>query len=415
MSLGVLWHAIVLLGRHWPTLIMISLIGAGAHGLLLWSAVRATRISSALGLLVLVLVPLSLLVSLVLMLRTIRPSLPYLNRVAGGTDDDRRGLLAVIASVAVPFLTIYTTYDYLKDDVTSFTYEVWRDSDPGETLSRLPFSPTVSVICIVAVALGLRYMFGVISVGFLKVLTLPLGAYVEVLWLCTVTIAGNRFKSFGTDWLDNRVVGVWWNDFWDRLSPVLQPIGDVTAAFWSNIDVVMLAPIAWLAMGAVVYGRQLTERRMTDEQAATSAMRRLRGLPGPLGFAATGIASALYNRFAPLINGLRLLGRAGLRPMLVFCVAFVVLQFAPQGIWEIERALIGPHDLEKFWTPLSYLTGPVNTALRYVLIVCLVAAATDRILETDTDTPAAAEPVTSEAHSAEAPWQSPLAPPAGTR
>jgi hypothetical protein len=91
--------------------------------------------------------------------------------------------------------------------------------------------------------------------------------------------------------------------------------------------------------------------------------------------------------------------------MLVFCIAFVVLQLTPQGVWEIERAILGPHDLQEFWMPLSYLTAPVNTAIRWVLIVCLVAAATDRLLESDSETPPAqpfVPPVTSEARTAEA-------------
>jgi hypothetical protein len=414
-SLGVLWRAVVLLGRHWPALLMISLFGSAAHGLLEWSAVRASRISSGLGMLVLVLVPIALLVTLVLMLRTLRPSLAYLTRVARTGQDDRRDLMAVVASVAVPFLTIYTTYDYLKEDVSDFAYEVWRDSALENPLARLPFSPTIGVMSIVAIALTLRWLFNRVSTGFLRVVTVPLGAYVEVLWLCTVTMGATVIRGKGSDWLDNRQAGVWWHSFWDQLSDFFQPVRLVLEAFWSNVDVVVFAPIAWLALGAVVYGRQLAERRMTDERLATGAMRWASRLPSGLSFAVSGAGSVLYNRFAPLINGLRMLGRAGLRPMLIFCVAFVVLQLSPQGIWEIERALIGPHDLQKFWMPLSYLTVPVNSAIRWVLIVCLVAAATDRILESDgatPDTPAPfpapvspgvpVVPATSGVHSAEA-------------
>lgn len=390
-----LWHAVVLLGRHWPALLMISLFGSAAHNLFSWLAVKASKVNNGLGLLVLVLVPIALLVSLVLMLRTLRPSLPYLNRVEG-SGRDQRGLMAVIASVAVPFLTIYTTYDYLKDDVSSFTYEVWRDSNPGETLARLPFSPTVSVIGIVAIALALRSVFNVVSIGFLRAVTVPLGAYVEVLWLSTVTIGGNVLRSNGRDWLDSRQAGVWWHSLWDKLSAGFQPVQAVLEAFWHNIDVVIFAPIAWLALGAVVYGRRLTERRLTDDRAATGALRYAKKLPKGVSGVVAGVGSALYGRFAPLINGLRMLGRAGLRPMLVFCIAFVVLQLTPQGMWAIERAIIGPRDLQDFWMPFSYLTAPINSAVRWVLIVCLVAAATDRILESD-------EPVTSAARTAEAP------------
>jgi hypothetical protein len=406
-SLGVLWSAVVLLARHWPVLLTIALFGSAAHDLFRWLAVLASRADNGLGLLVLILVPLALLVSLVLMMRTLRPSLPYLNRNAGGDAGSRRGLITVIASVAVPFLAIYTTYDYLKEDVSTYTYEVWRDSDPGKTLSRLPFTPTISIVCIVAIGIGLRWLFNAFPVRLLRVVTAPLGAYLEVLWLSTLAIAGNSLRNFSTAWLDGRQAGVWWHTFWDGLNSYYDPVRTVLEAFWHNFDVVVFAPIAWLALGAVVYGRQIPERRITDERLATAALRRAKALPGGLSFVAGGLTLGLYNRFAPLINSLRMLARAGLRPMLVFCIAFVVLQLTPQGVFEIERALIGPHDLERFWMPLSYVIAQINSAIRWMLIVCLVAAATDRLLESDAQTPPAEPfvpptPVTSEPRTAEA-------------
>jgi hypothetical protein len=400
-SFGVLWRAVVLLGRHWPTLLVISLAGSAAHGLLLWAAVKASRTASALGMLVLVLVPLSLALSLVLMLRIVRTSLPYLSSAGGSGHGDNRALLLVFASVAVPFLAIYTGYDnYLKDDVSTFTYEVWRDSDTGSALSRLPFSPSIGVLCIVVIALVLRYVFGLMSFGVLQFLTLPIGAYTEVVWVCTVTMGATQVTGASWEWMDNRQMGVWWHAVWDTAVPAIQPIREALEAVWHDIDGIFLAPLAWLTLGAVVYGRQLAEGRLTDDRMLTAAARQATRLPKPLAVISTMFGGAIYRRFAPLINGLRLLSRAGLRPMLVFCIALLILRLVPDGLFEIERAVIGPHDLQEFWMPLSYLTAPINVAVRNVLIVCFVAAATDRILQADSEP--AAPAVTSEAHSAEA-------------
>jgi hypothetical protein len=400
-SFGVLWRAIVLLGRHWPTLLVISLAGSAAHGLLLWAAVKASRTASALGLLVLALVPLALALSLVLMLRIVRTSLPYLSSAGGSGHGDNRALLLVFASVAVPFLAIYTGYDnYLKDDVSTFTYEVWRDSDADNVLSRLPFSPSIGVLCIVVIALVLRYMFGLMSSGMLRFLTLPIGAYTEVVWVGIGTIGATKVTGAGWDWMDNRRMGVWWHTAWDTVGPAIQPIREAMEAVWHDVDGIFLAPLAWLTLGAVVYGRQLAEGRLTDDRMLTAAARRATRLPKPLAVISTMFGSAVYRRFAPLINGLRLLSRAGLRPMLVFCMALLILRLVPDGLFEIERAVIGPHDLQEFWMPLSYLTAPINVAIRNVLIVCFVAAATDRILQADSEPTAPA--VTSEARSAEA-------------
>jgi len=384
-SLWVLRQASVLFGRHWPVLISASLGGVAAHGLLLEAAIRASGINSIAGLLVLVLAPISTLTALVFMLRAIRVSLPYLSSAdsssgVDGSGERRRGLLDFIGSVAVPYLAIYAAYGYMKDDFSTFAYEVWR-VEPIHTMDRLPFSPSVGLASVVVVAIALRFLLGRLPQGRSFAWATALGAYVEVIWVGTLVMGVNMTHHAFDDWFGEREVSTWVQSALDRL-PGTQLAGLLSGwahVLYDNADTVFLAPVAWLTMGAVVYGRQVAERKLTDERLLTAAARRINRMPVLRSVSGT-VTSELQRRFGELLGSIRLLGKAGLRPMLLFCVVFVLVQSADSGLWELERLLIGPHDLNDFWWPASYLLSPINTALRYVLLICLLGAATDRIL-----------------------------------
>jgi hypothetical protein len=75
-----------------------------------------------------------------------------------------------------------------------------------------------------------------------------------------------------------------------------------------------------------------------------------------------------------------LLIRAGLVPMLLFCLAFVAARTVANWLWELQRLLIGPEDLGGFWMPLSWPLSRLNDAAGHVVLVCLLAAAVDRAL-----------------------------------
>ncbi|HEY2793724.1 MAG TPA: hypothetical protein VGJ28_15275, partial [Micromonosporaceae bacterium] len=73
-----------LLVRHWPVLLTIGLLGSGAQSFLLDAAIHCTQWNNVIGLLVFILVPISWMVVLVLMLRAVRSSLPWLSGRTGG-------------------------------------------------------------------------------------------------------------------------------------------------------------------------------------------------------------------------------------------------------------------------------------------------------------------------------------------
>src|SRR5262249_36698923 len=96
-------------------------------------------------------------------------------------------------------------------------------------------------------------------------------------------------------------------------------------------------------------------------------------------------------RFGALAEGIRVMLRAGVIPMAVLCLAVTALLASPRLLWEIERFLIGPQDLGTRWIPLSYWLSPINNAIAYVAITCVVAGAVERIGLKDVHLRAAAD------------------------
>ena len=72
----VLLDGVRLLARHWPALVGWFLVGAIARRGFMWLAVWLADINRTAGVLVLPLAPIATLLSLVMMLRTVAPSLP---------------------------------------------------------------------------------------------------------------------------------------------------------------------------------------------------------------------------------------------------------------------------------------------------------------------------------------------------
>lgn len=408
-TLQVLGQAAASFWRTWPVLLTISFLGVAAHGLLLDAAVWASRFGSTTGVLVLGLVPLSLLTAIVAMLRAIRPSLPYLTSIDGYlARHSKPHMLEFLGSVAVPFLAVYTWTNEgtmtMKEDFSRYAYEVLRSSDPATVMQHLPFSPTVGLTVLVVAALVIRFVLGRFAFFTGRVWAAAIGAYVEVLAVGASLMGLNGVRHSGWEWLGAREISTWWSDLTTRftdlapsfLDPAIRGLMSAYDSVQANAETVIIAPILWITLGAVVYGHQITEAKLTDERYMVQATRWVVSSKNKvLRTLVTAALSEAHRRWGPLGGGLRLLMRAGLRPMMLFCVMFVVIDYTGVGLWEVERLLIGPQDLGRVWMPVSYFLAPLNFAVQLVLTVCLIAAATDRLLSVSDETPApATDPAT---------------------
>ena len=112
--------------RHWPVLLTLALLGGAGRMAAIWGAVEASDKNNTLGVAILVLAPLASVTAIVLMLYVLRHSLPHIGSVAdteapvNGTTGRQRRLLDVLASVLVPFLAVYASYGFLREDTDRF-------------------------------------------------------------------------------------------------------------------------------------------------------------------------------------------------------------------------------------------------------------------------------------------------------
>ncbi|MGN9913216.1 hypothetical protein ACTMTJ_37315 [Phytohabitans sp. LJ34] len=426
---AVLVSAVRLLWRHWPVLFALYFAGAAARAFIMIGAVQASKLSGVLGAMVIILGPVATLISLVLMLRVVRPSLPWLAAATADPPPPQEGeaprrrptLMDHLASALIPFLAVYASWGYLQQDVSDYVYEVWEDAsfndprvfdDPGvmsrELSERLPFNTSIALISVILVAIVLRWLLNIWRGGRRWPALGILAAYLEVIWIIVTMATLNQARDPLTSWLRERKVVEWLLDLWDRVVEALGPLTNIArnTGEWlmgaiASADTVIVVPLAWLAVGAVVYGHKLAPPAPSTSELLRRASKRWSALPKPVRVVGANVGSDVRERFTPLVHGVRTLARAGLAPMLFFCIAFLVAQTARDWMWEVERLLIGPHDLQKVWMPLSGPLSIFNEAVGVVLLACLLAAAVDRVLRLQ---PA---PATSDTAASDSPEDSP--------
>ncbi len=383
--------AVRLFFRHWPVMFALLLLGWIVRDLLMWGAVYASKLHAAAGMLVFALAPLSMLIAMVLILRHIRPSL---SQVTVSQDlSPQAKTTGHVASVLVPFLAVYAAYELLDDDRRTYTYRVTTDEifshfgEGADIESRLPFSINPTVVTIVAIAIVLRWLFGINStvkswrfIGFFQ-------AYLEVVWLtlAAAVIAGVRIPA--TVWTEQRQLVVWASTSLDNAIAKMGPLAafghqikDWTANIIGAIDTVIIVPIAWLAIGAVIFGQKIIAANRRDEL-SRQLQRKWNLLPSVFKRIARPLRTDVEDSFTPLVHGLRMIRHAGVRAMLLFCLAFAIAGTIPAWLGELERLLIGPQNTSLVWVPVSVITSAINTTISITVMICLVAAAVDFVLK----------------------------------
>jgi hypothetical protein len=390
-----------LLWRHWPILSLIYLLGAAAHNGLLWFCVWLSEDHSTTAAFILPLVPMATLTALILALRELTPSLAHIRPPAVNR-------LSLLASALVPFLTVYVSQQYLREDTREFlnaaTSDELLERSGGLGVStfnadRTNIASGVALVGIVAGALLVRWLLDRLDLAQKAVGWGLFAAYVEVLW---VWILAKRLANFTGEveaWVRTRRLSHWlldrWGDLIDALGPLGRPVEAVGQWFWGALgqaDAIIVVPIAWLTVGAVVYGRKLEprERRtpVPAERPATPWRRGVTRLPAPVRRAGHEATASFRGRFSALGNGIRLLAVAGLAPMLLFCLVFMLSKQVEVGVAELLRLAVGPQDFRDALTLAPYLSVISRGAYTVVLVV-LLGAAIDRILgHLDRDEPA---------------------------
>lgn len=384
--------------RHWPVLLVIALLAVAGRYAFGWAAVNVATVNNTLGWMVLVLAPLSMVAGIVAMLHVLRRDLPVLAEIGrtdgppDATSGHERGLIDVLASVFVPFLALYASYGFLAEDKLRFentaTYRQLFEQFRG--VSDMTFIDLTRDwrfdLAAVVIAVVLRWSLGRWegrshrrALGFA-------GAYVEAFWLLIVASYATSLLDFVWRWIEGRravaIVLDWWLRLLDAVGPFAAPLDrvvDTAAGVLGNLDDLVVIPLAWLTVGAVVYGHKLAAlpKRRT---LAPAAWRRV---PAPVRRwtteATAPVVGDVRGRFTALVDGLRRLAIAGLGPMLVFALAFILATRAEEGIQLLARAVSGPQDRDT-WLAFAPAVSALATAVGLTITMALLAAGVERIL-----------------------------------
>jgi hypothetical protein len=110
-----LWSPIRLLLRHWPVLFVLAVAGVGSREGLIHAAVFLAGVNAYLGFIVFLMAPVAVIVSVVLMLLVLRPSLTSL-------PDRRRDrpILRDLGNVLIPFVAFYMAFGQMTADYREY-------------------------------------------------------------------------------------------------------------------------------------------------------------------------------------------------------------------------------------------------------------------------------------------------------
>ena len=393
---------------YWPLLLTIALLGGAVRMGAIWAATVLSGLNNTLGVAVLVLAPLGAVGSIVLMLHVLRHATPDLSGAASQTATEdvttrrERRVVDILASVLVPFLAVYASYGLLAED--SYRYrnailgeefvnnaDIFFSSGDAIDGDRFFFATGWLAVGIVLAAVVLRWGLArlerqISAPGGRRPRGLAFaGAYVEVFWMVTLAAHFVLYKEQLWAWAESRraivIVTDWWQGVLDRLGPLAGPVDAVVA--WgvdvvSSVDGLVVVPLAWLTVGAVVYGHKLAA-----PPTRTLKVPLVERLPAPVrrwgGELVSQVVGDLRSRFNGLVGGIRQLAVAGLGPMLVFSLAFLLAARLEEALAMVVRGAVGPRDLNT-WLAFTPHLETLTRAVGLTVTMSLLAAAVDRVL-----------------------------------
>jgi hypothetical protein len=379
--------------RHWPALVTLGLLGGAMRNGAVWTAIQLSDVHGQLGQLMLVLAPLGFLLPVVAMLSVCRRSLPALQRVealddVAPTEGRQLRLLDVAVSVMVPFLAVYSSYGLLEQDIFRyrnvkaaelFMQNLESNHEVINTAARLGVYSVQVAVLVVLGAWLVRYLLGRAERRFHLTALAYVGAFVEVYYTTQLASQLVVLKVRGVPWLEDRVAAQWLEDAYDSIVDVLGPLSSAFA--WlvhgaqdlaGSFTLVVVVPVGWLALAAVVLGYRLAVQETAAEVDPDEQI---------------GFVRAFWldvkERFSSLFSGVRLLAAAGLAPMLVFCLVFLLVTRIPFGLHLVMRELVGPRFFGT-WVAINPYEAAFGFALSLMVTAPMLAGAIDWLVRTQT-------------------------------
>lgn len=378
------------MAAHWPQLVGLFLIGWAARMALLWLAVLVSDVSPTIAVLMLPLAPMATLLSLVLMLRVTAETLPAFQGLFTGKARSERwhDHLVLAAQVLLPFLAIYVSQGLLKSDQTLFLYDATADEWMNTGLTDLDFGRSLYadgpfLIAMIVVAIVLRKAIALLDLGKRSPIWSLAATYLEVLWVVTLAHSlTSELEALG-EWVTSRalIAGLvdWWNGVL-ALIPALPPVKavlDAVGAAVGSLGNLVIVPVAWLAIGASVYGAELSSRAPIEPH--DQVTQRLKRIPTPV---RRVVAQSVEPVTTPIRDTLAALGKiaaAGVLPMVLFCIVFVAAAQVKTLVAYGFVALAMPGEPWLVYA-LSPLRTMVERLLYFVIVLALLGAAVNHLV-----------------------------------
>jgi hypothetical protein len=356
----------------WPTLLAWFLGGWLVRSLLVHLAGHLGAQEALWGLLVLPLAVLARLVSYVAIFLVVRDAVAP---AVDATPAPRRRLGRLSESVTdaiVPFFLIYAAWAIVDEDVLAYGRSAADQLDfdtigPGE--GPLTVSIGVLSVSLVAVAFALRLVLRWAE-GWAPRWTAPLSVYLEALWVLVAVLVLRSALAGVPAWLAERRLIAWTLDQVARVEPLRAALGPA----WSLLTDVVLLPLAWLALAAVVFAHVVTHELPDDPRAVARLRARVGAMPSrwqrTVGWASEGF----LERWEPVRRVAGLAWRAGPLPVAAYVAAFaVVTALGPWLALALPR-LLGPHEAS-WWSGTAATLDLVVDAVVVPLQLALVAGA----------------------------------------
>jgi hypothetical protein len=293
---------------------------------------------------------------------------------------------STVVTGLLPFLVIYIAWGMIGADLLAYGDASW-DQYGNEGAANDPYSISIGVMSVtfVVVAFALRFVLGRFSKR-LPAWVGAISAYLEAAWVITTVIALTDLLAGVPAWLSTRRMFGWMVDGVAQLREAFAwfaAIGDVMVWILGAIGDVLLQPLAWLALAAIVYAGALPRRRASTSARASrmreTASRRWRRLPRPVRRLGESLSSSFRDRWEPIATALSLIWRNGPLELGSYILAFAVITAGTQWLKVLTYNLIGPHEIG-WWLGADDPLGLLNAAITVPLLIVVVAAAFDRSL-----------------------------------
>lgn len=380
------------LWRHWPQLVALFLIGWIGRMGFLWIATVVSDWNATVAVLILPLAPMSTLLSFVLMMRAMTPSLPAFQGMITASSPRQRWTedLTVAGQVMIPFLAVYASAGLLRQDASVFLLDSTADESLNTVIheldwDRADYAPGLTIVAFIVIALIARKVISMLGLVKRHLAWAGIAAYIEVLWIMTLANALSTELESITQWVTSRRVIASIIDWWEAVSAGIRewsaPVGavvDFVSTTLGNLGSVVVVPVAWLAIGAAIYGHQLQASKLAVP-GHEEMSRRIKRVPNPVRRAVLQIGEPVVTPIQSAVKAIQKIAVAGIVPMVMFCIVFLVAGAVQSGVAVLMRAAIGPGSgLRQF--ALEPYTTMVERGVYFVLVLALLAAAVNVIV-----------------------------------